>query len=203
MNYERTILEMLERIKTLEEKVNDLEDNNIPENLNYKADDIDSILKVKGRSSARNEIMEIFHNEYGFNVRKANRIEGSGIVILENSKTYNVKVSYSGSYPQFANEEVICSGWTTLSEKDINSKDFPFFIFVVADDTNKYHYFIFKQEDLINEFKYKVYDSHKRLHFYFRVKKNGSPVEVREIEKDMAAYYNNWKVFENINKKSV
>jgi len=200
MNYERTILEMLERVKTLEEKVNILEKYiDLSDNLDSEEiDDVTPVPKVSGRILSRNEIMKILRDKYGFNVRKANRTEGSGIVILKNGKPYNVKVSYSGSYPQFANEEVICTGWSTQSEKDINNPDFPFFIFVVADASNKYHYFIFKREDIINEFKEKEFDAKKRLHFYFRIKKDGSPVEVREIEKDMSSYYNNWTVFENI-----
>jgi hypothetical protein len=200
MNYERTILEMMERIQSLEEKVAMLEEfNHEVKNMDdEKVDAMTQESKESGRISSRNEIMKILHDKYGFNVRKGNRIEGSGIVISINGKPHNIKVSYSRSYFDYVNEEVICSGWHTLFEKEINNQEFPFFIFVVADAENKFHYFIFKRENIINVFDYKVYDSHKRLHFYFRVRKDGRPFELREIEKDMSSYYNNWTIFENI-----
>ncbi len=202
MNYERTILEMMERIKTIEERLEIWGEHNPKiENLddrNEEGDVMTQELKKSGRILSRNEIMQILRDNYGFNVRKANRSEGSGIVISKNGKQYNIKVSFSRSYPAYANEDVICSGWHTRLEEVINNQDFPFFIFVVADAENRFHYFIFKRQDIINVFHYKVYDSHRRLHFYFRVRKNGKPFEVREIEKDMSLYYNNWTVFENV-----
>jgi hypothetical protein len=200
MNYERIILEMLERIKTLEEKVTLLEEYNHELEVldDEEVDAVTQESKESGRKLSRNEIMKILRDKYGFSVRKGNRSEGSGIVISKNGKPYNIKVSYSRSYFDYINEEVICSGWHTLFEKEINNQKFPFFIFVVADAENKFHYFIFKREDIIKEFDYKVYDSNKKLHFYFRVRKDGRPFELREIEKDMSPYYNNWTIFENI-----
>lgn len=200
MNYERTMLEMIERIKTLEEKVAMLEEC-YREMENSDDEEVDAMTqesKESGRTSSRNEIMKILRDTYGFNVKKGNRSEGSGIVISKNGKPYNVKVSYSRSYFDYVNEEVICSGWHTLFEKEINNQECPFFIFVVADAEKKFHYFIFKREDITKVFDYKVYDSNRKLHFYFRVKEDGRPFEVREIEKDMSPYYNNWTVFENI-----
>lgn len=200
MNYERTILEMMERIRTLEEKVSILEEY-YHEMENLDDEEVDAMTqesKESGRTSSRNEIMNILRDQYGFKVRKGNRSEGSGIVISKSGKPYNIKVSYSRSYFDYVNEEVICSGWHTLFEKEINNPEFPFFIFVVADAEKKFHYFIFKREDIIKVFHYKVYDSNRKLHFYFRVRKDGRPFELREIEKDMNPYYNNWTVFENI-----
>lgn len=200
MNYERTILEMLERIKILEEKVTILEgyDHELENLDDEEVDAVTQESKESGRKLSRNEIMKILRDKYGFNVRKGNRSEGSGIVISKNGKPYNIKVSYSRSYFDYVNEEVICSGWHTVFEKELNNQDFPFFIFVVSDAENKFHYFIFKREDIIHVFDYKVYDSNNKLHFYFRVRKDGRPFELREIEKDMSPYYNNWTVFENI-----
>lgn len=201
MNYERTILEMLERVKTLEEKVNMLEDfkGDIENNIDEEEEEMTQVAKESGRKLSRLEIMKILSENYGFSVRKGNRSEGSGIVASKSGKSYNIKVSYSRSYFDYINEEVICSGWHTLFEKEIENEGFPFFIFVVADAEDKFHYFIFKREEIIKEFDYKVYDVNKKLHFYFRVKKDGRPVELRETEKDMRAFYNNWDAFSKLN----
>lgn len=202
MNYEKIILEMLGRIKDLEEKVDMLqeymreqEDNEGNESEDQDGENVTQETKESGRKLSRREIMRILKEKYGFSVRKGNRGEGSGIVATRDGKSYNIKVSYSRSYFDYVSEEVICSGWHTLFEKEIDNPDFPYFIFVVADAEQKFHYFIFKREDIIKEFDYKVYDANRKLHFYFRVRKDGRPFELRETEKDMSAYYNNWDIF--------
>lgn len=193
---------MLGRIKDLEEKVDMLQEyQREQENKEDKeGEDVGSENSVQetkesGRKLSRQEIMRILKEQYGFSVRKGNRSEGSGIVATRDGKSYNIKVSYSHSYFDYINEEVICSGWHTLFEKEIYNPDFPYFIFVVADAEQKFHYFIFKSEDIIKEFDYKVYDANKKLHFYFSVRNDGRPFELRETEKDMSAYYNNWNIF--------
>lgn len=203
MNYEKIILEMLERIKTLEEKVNIIGELNhdSEENTPYEPSETEKKsepVKESGRKLSRLEIMKILDKKYGLEVRKGNRSEGSGIVVTKDGKSYNIKVSYSRSYFDYIDEEVVCSGWHTLFEKEINNPDLPFFIFIVAGSDNQYHYFIFKREDIIKEFNYKVYDSNKKLHFYFRVTKEGKPLELREEQRDMSNYYNNWDVFSKL-----
>lgn len=198
MNYEKIILEMLERIKTLEEKVSILEEyDNTIEN----EDNIDSVateLKKSGKTLARQEVARILSEKYNFNVRKGNRSEGGGIVISKDNKDYNVKICYSRSYFEYIDEKVVCSGWHTLFEKEINNSNFPFFVFVVAGAENEFYYFMFRREDIIKEFSYKNCDSKNKFHYYFQIKEDGRPVESREIEKDMSGYYNNWDIFSNI-----
>jgi len=196
MNYEKVILEMLTRIKDLEEKVDMLQEYQQElQNKDEGEDDVTSgeEKKESGRKRTCREIMAILEEKYGYSVRKGNRSEGSGIVASKNGKSYNIKVSYSRSYTD--SDEVICSGWHTVFDKEIDNPDFPYFIFVVEGKEGEFHYFIFKREDLINEFDDKAYDANKKLHFYFRVTKDGKPLEVRETEKDMSAYYNNWDIF--------
>jgi len=202
MNYEKIILEMLERIKDLEEKVGMLEDFKVE--LEEKEDDVvteitsGSEKKESGRKLSRIEIMKILREKYGFEVRQGNRSEGSGIVISKNGKSLNIKVSFSRSYFEYAKEECIICGWHTLFEKEVNNPELPFFIFVVADAENKFHYFIFTREEIIKEFSYKKYDANKKLHFYFTIKKDGRPVDLREGEEDMSSHYNNWDKFKAI-----
>lgn len=200
MNYDKIILEMLSRIKDLEEKVSMLQDYQ-QELQNKDEDEIKTDLltekapKESGRTLTRKEIMNILEEKYGFNTRIGNRAEGSGIVISKNGESLNIKVSYSRSY--INNEEILCSGWHTLFEEEINNPALSYFVFVVEDEEGKFHYFIFKREDLINEFEDKVYDVTGKFHFYFRVKHDGSPIESRDIEKDMKTYYDNWEVFKD------
>jgi len=173
MNYEKVILEMLTRIKDLEEKVDMLQEYQQElQNKDEGEDDVTSgeEKKESGRKRTCREIMAILEEKYGYSVRKGNRSEGSGIVASKNGKSYNIKVSYSRSYTD--SDEVICSGWHTVFDKEIDNPDFPYFIFVVEGKKGEFHYFIFKSEDLINEFDDKTYDANKKLHFYFRVTKD-------------------------------
>lgn len=192
MKYDKIILEMLGRIQTLEEQVSMLVEKDAEKN-----EEAISETKESGRKLSRLEIIKILSEKYGLNARKGNRSEGSGVVVSKDDKSYNIKVSYSRSYPDYV-DDVICAGWHTLFEKEIDNEDFSFFIFVVGDTEHNYHYFIFKREDIIKEFDYKVYDANRKLHFYFRVKNDGRPVELREEEKDMSAFYNNWDVFSKL-----
>lgn len=192
MNYDKIIIEMLGRIQSLEEQVSSLMEKGSQK-------DEDSVIEAKesGRKLSRLEIIKILSEKYGLNARKGNRSEGSGVVISKAGKSYNIKTSYSRSYFDYV-DDVICAGWHTLLEKEIENDGFSFFIFVVEDAEHKYHYFIFKREDITKEFDYKVYDANRKLHFYFRVKNDGSPVELREEERDMSAFYNNWDIFSKL-----
>jgi hypothetical protein len=192
MKYDKIILEMLRRIQTLEEQVSMLVEKDAEKN-----EEAISETKESGRKLSRLKIIKILSEKYGLNARKGNRSEGSGVVVSKDDKSYNIKVSYSRSYPDYV-DDVICAGWHTLLEKEIDNEDFSFFIFVVGDAEHNYHYFIFKREDIIKEFNYKVYDANRKLHFYFRVKNDGRPVELREEEKDMSIFYNNWDVFSKL-----
>jgi hypothetical protein len=190
MNYDKIIIEMLGRIQALEEKVSSFMEKDAKKN-----EEAASESKESGRTLARLEIIKILGEKFGLNARIGNRTEGSGVVVTsKQGKLYNIKLFYSRSYPDYVNN-VICAGWHTLYEKEIDNDGFSFFIFVVGDTGRNYHYFIFKREDITKEFDYKVYDANRALHFYFRVKNDGSPVELREKERDMRAFYNNWDIF--------
>jgi len=91
MNYEKIILEMLSRIKDLEEKVDMLQDymnaqenNEDDENEELDSENLTQKKKESGRKLSRQEIMRILKEQYNFNVRKGNRSEGSGIVATRN-----------------------------------------------------------------------------------------------------------------------
>ena len=76
MNYEKIILEMLSRIKDLEEKVDMLQDymNAQENNEDDENEELDSEnltqKKESGRKLSRQEIMRILKEQYNFTVRK-------------------------------------------------------------------------------------------------------------------------------------
>jgi hypothetical protein len=203
MNYEKIILEMLERIKNLEEKVELLEEfRESFANTDEECEETDAVHlgnsgkenDISGKNKSRQEIMKILTNEYGFSVRKANRREGSGLVATKNGKSYGIKVSYSRSYFEYLDEELLCCGWHAVTKKDIENKNVSFYIFVVEGEKKDYHYFIFSREDLY-AYCFSQDDSpQKKVHLHFRVNREGMPYEARDGVTDMSAHYNNWKI---------
>lgn len=202
MNYEIVILEMLERIMKLEEKVNllekdrngcstsdeDEEPDGAPSKEAGKGNDI------SGRNRSRQEITSILTNEYGFRVRKANRNEGSGLVVTKNGKSNGIKVSYSRSYFEYLNENLICCGWHVITKKDVENKNVAFYIFVVEGENEEYHYFIYTRDELF-AYCFSNNDSDKKkVHLYFRVDRDGKPYEARDGVTDMSSNYNNWSI---------
>jgi len=199
MNYEKIILEMLERIKNLEEKVELLE--KFKEGFTGTNDeDAESDGQAgkgndtSGRNKSRQEITNILTNKYGFSVRKANRNEGSGLVATKNGKSYGIKVSYSRSYFEYLNEDLQCCGWHAVAKKDFENKNVAFYIFAVEGENEEYHYFIFRRDELYAYCFGKNDSPKKKVHLYFRVSRDDMPYEARVGVTDMSAHYNNWSI---------
>lgn len=205
MNYEKIILEMLERIKDLEEKVDALEDFKDE----FADDDANGVEtgsspsgqsnkngNISGRNKARQEIANVLTNQYGFSVRKANRSEGSGLVATKKGKSFGIRISYSRSYAkEYGPEDVQCSGWHAFTKQDIENNPASFYIFVVAgEESEEYHYFIFTKESLMDEYFSQIDSPKKAVHMYFRVNRDGWPHEARDGAVDMTAHYNKWSI---------
>lgn len=204
MNYEKILLEMLDRIKTLEEKVELLETfkAGFEEDLNAKDEEYDDVSAGQlskandpsGRNQCRQEIMNILKEQYGFSVRKANRSEGSGLVATKNGKSYGIKVSYSRSYFEYVNEDLQCCGWHAVTKADLENINISFYVFVVEGEDDEYHYFIFTREGLYADCFSKSDLTKKKVHLYFRVTRDGRAYEAREGDTDMSEHYNNWSI---------
>ncbi|MEG0332523.1 MAG: hypothetical protein RR437_08210 [Clostridium sp.] len=200
MNYDKIILEMLTRIQELEEKIAYLEDKvDFIGEVDCDTEDEDKTNvndeNSSGRSLARNEIIKILRDTYGYKARKANRAEGSGIVISDEIDSYRIKISYSRNYSERIDEETLCRGWHAISSDEILSEEIDYFICIVEEEGEKFHYFIFEREDLINEFADNGFESRNKLHLYLNVRKDGTVVENRGEEKNIIKYYNNWDIF--------
>lgn len=199
MNYEKVILEMLERIKDLEEKVDILEEfkrdlesgGQEPETPPGAGEEKNT---ESGRVRARQEVMHILKEKYDCSTRKGNRSEGSGVVATKNGKSYGVKVSYSKSYFDLTRGNYLCCGWHAMIKKEFDA-DFAYYIFVVAGENDELYYFMFTRDDLYNTYFTDRDPDNKKVHFYFRVDPNGRPHEDRDGETDMTAHYNNWDIF--------
>ncbi|MDR1709329.1 MAG: hypothetical protein LBS70_06370 [Candidatus Accumulibacter sp.] len=205
MNHDKILLEMLGRIKDLEEKVESLEE--FRERFESE-DDVDDESgrpegdprkragknAVSGRNKARLEITKILTDKYGFSVRKAYRDEGSGLVATRNGKSCGIKVSYSRSFFEYVNEDLQCTGWHSVTKKDVENANAAFYVFVVEGENDLFHYFIFTRNDLLDYCFSETDSPTKKTHLYFRVSRSGRPYEARDDMADMSRHYNNWSI---------
>lgn len=190
MNYEKIILELYDRVVSLEEKVTVLENQLTNKEIFVKVEEppVNPSEKIT-RNVSRNYVMDKLTAENpDFIITKGNRAANADILLTtdENEITYTLKAKFyhSKSFNEFP------SGWHTLHEDDLVNEDIHLFIFNVEFERSFYP-FLFSRQDLLVFVKDKTTDQNNLYHFYFHVNEN-EVVEVRDQKKDASIYYNNW-----------
>lgn len=192
MNYEKIILELYERVVSLEDKVSYLE-NQLASQKRVTTEEeqpIDSFEKIT-RNVSRNYVMDKLTTENPeFSITKGNRATKADILLEINQDeiTYTLKAKFyhSRSFKEFP------SGWHTVHEDDLVNEDLHLFIFNVEFE-KQFYPFLFSRQELLSFVKDKTTDQNNLYHFYFHVYKN-KVVEVRDQEKDASFYYNHWRL---------
>lgn len=203
-NYDSIVVELLSRVKDLEQKVQFLEEEiKKPTAQQVKAenelDEQDEEYKIT-RSVARQYVMDKIKKQYPIlNVQKGTRATGSGIILTLNSGDHkgtslNAKFYYSKSYEEFP------GGWHTVKQADLQNNNIDLHIFTVAHNDN-YYTFTFTQEHLRQYVQQKKLDSSNQYYFYFHIV-GGKQVESRDGERDVSYNYENWELIgETLNNK--
>jgi hypothetical protein len=197
MNYDRIILELMNRVQMLEEEVIEIKtkmtliDNDSNDDPDEEGEEQDEVT----RSQARDKAIIIINNKFpDYIVERASRKEGSGIKIHSpkpNSKKpifikfYHSKVHRTGD---------IEHGWHVVRLNDVRSTVIDFCLFSFVDSSGNWSYFLYEQDEVGM-----YYDEHRPnsnndiLHLYFVVK-NGRATEEREDKVDVTDHLNNWHV---------
>jgi len=183
MNYDSIIVELLGRVKSLEEKVGNLETQLFA--VVDEEDEQSNDFRVT-RSVARQFVMEKIVGKYPIlEVQKGNRASGADIIItLKNTDTtLKAKFYYSKSHLEFP------SSWHTVKKTD-RRDDIDLHIFTVSYE-DSYHTFLFSREELNQFISQKQRGSAGQFYFYFQLI-DGKVVEVRDGERDVNFYYEHW-----------
>lgn len=192
MNYEKIILDLYERVVSLEEKVIVLENQIASQKIPVKEEiPSDSFEKIT-RNVSRNYVMDkLVANNPKFSITKGNRAAKADILLktTENEITYTLKAKF---YHSKSFKKEFPSGWHTVHEEDLMNEDIHLFIFNVEFE-KQFYPFLFSRQDLLLFVKDKTTDQNHLYHFYFHVK-DYKAVEVRDQEKAASIYYNNWKL---------
>lgn len=199
MNYEKLILDLYERVVSLEETVSILQDQfgNKDTSVNKDEPAVDEVKKIT-RNVSRNYVMKELEAENpDFIITKGNRAANADILLetRKNEITYTLKAKFyhSKSFHNFP------SGWHTVHKDDLVNEDLSLFIFNVEFEGSFYPFF-FSRQELLLFVKDKTIDQNDLYHFYFHINKD-KVMEVRDQEKDASAYYSHWKLPTKIIKK--
>jgi hypothetical protein len=193
MNYDRIILELLDRVKSLEEQVEEIKSEL------YENDDSEAQENEQGtfsRKDGRQKVMDLIKEKFpDYAVSKAPRNQGSGIIVNTTNKTIVIKYYHSRTYKKNSGVE---HGWHSVDLDEIIGKIFDLCIFSVIDPKGILNYLIYEPDELG-----KYADTHRSgrtildapisniLHLYFEIK-DGKAMEIREDPVDVSDHLNNW-----------
>ncbi len=190
MNYERTILELIERVSAMEEKIDLLEqENRNKENLTLSP-------KKSTRNFTKDDVIRRIREElskYKITVRKGSNLEGGGLFLKYSDETEkHVLLKLSRNYvptnlTKF--EQFKWRGWHRVVHEDVPS--FEHYIFSI-EHNGEIDFFIMNQEQYISLTKGKTKDANSNYYFYFVEDLNGNIYEDRDEINDMRLYFNNW-----------
>lgn len=187
MSNDSIVLELFSRVQKLEQKVDFLEKK--IENQENVQDGIgeDQVRQtLVTRANSRDYVSDRLQQENPqFSIRKANREEGSGLVLTnDEGQKLILKYYYSRSFHDFP------SGWHTVDISDIESNAFDIYAFAVSYQ-EEYFVFFFTKEELKSYVSRKKLNSSTKYYFYFHIN-NGKIVEVRDDEFDVSKYFDRW-----------
>lgn len=189
MSNDSIVLELFSRVQQLEEKVRFLEGRVENQPYVYEENDEDQVKQTLiTRANSRDYVAERLKRENpGFNIRKACREEGSGLVLTRGQeKELILKYYYSKSFLDYP------SGWHTIDISDLENDNFDIYVFTVS-YKEEYFVFFFTKEELRSYVSKKKLNSTTKYYFYFRIQ-NNKIVEVRDDEYDVSHFYNRWNL---------
>jgi hypothetical protein len=181
MNYEKTLIELMERVLGLEERVDTLESKASNESAKPKVESLFEKESTYTRTEARAIYMRQFEetlNAAGYkNIRvfKANREQGSGILIDGDDlkRPVRVKFYFSKTYGDFSHKGdpdkvTEAMGWFSTDFSELNRRDIDVVVFCMPyiNDDETFFDFIFNTKDLLAYKKAHRSDDGDKLHLY-------------------------------------
>jgi hypothetical protein len=189
MSNDSIILELFQRVQKLEEKVQFLEGKIENQEIEQEEGDNEHQPQVLiTRANSRDYVADRLQQENPqFSIRKANREEGSGLVLTDDKDNKLIlKYYYSKSFLEFP------SGWHTVDISDLESDAFDIYVFNVS-FKDEYFVFFFTKDELKSYVQRKKLNSGTKYYFYFHIE-NGKIIEVRDDEYNVSKYYDRWEL---------
>ena len=188
MKYEKLLLDLMEKVAVLEERIELLEKKEKDSLIDYEEDTAD---KLSTRALVMNHFENILHKSTGFSMRKAKRAEGGGLILSNGEKELKVKLTVSKNFAS-EKEKLIYKwrSWHTLAENELDL--FDFYIFAIKPDDEDPNYFVFSKQQLRDLCNRKGIDSSGRYHFYFVQTLDHKTYENRDDNLPTDEYFNDF-----------
>lgn len=193
---EALLLELFERVKALELRVDRLEAERRAAEPVAPAPPADSatgsvprrtvLAWLQDRIQAENPAVQT--------VRKGRQAEGGGLFVVFPQRTVHVKVGVSKSY-----ETAWSAGWHTVSATEVQAPPYDVYVFVVTFPGGWDTYW-FSAAELTAFAADKPVDAAGLVHFYFH-RREGQVQEVRDGIRDVRPYWNRWTVLTELAQK--
>lgn len=192
MNYERTILELMERVSSMEDRI-DLLEKEVK-----TREELIMLPKESIRNFTKDDVVRIIQEElskYKITVRKGANIEGGGLFLkYPDGREKHVLLKLSRDYVPTNSkkfEQFKWRGWHRVRDEE-GASIFDDYIFSI-EHNGDIDFFIMNQEQYISLTEGKVKDTNSNYYFYFVEDFNGNIYEDRDEVNDMKLYFNNWK----------
>lgn len=187
MSNDSIVLELFGRVQKLEEKVRFLEGKLESQEFVKEEGNVEQVKQTLiTRANSRDYVADRLQQENPqFIIRKANREEGSGLVLTDDKGNKLIlKYYYSRSFRDFP------SGWHTVDISDIENNIFDIYAFAVTYQ-EEYFVFFYTSDELKSFVSRKKLNSSTKYYFYFHIE-NGKIVEVRDDEYNVSEYFDRW-----------
>lgn len=194
MNYDRIIIELMDKISSLEERVELLETELVVTN-----DGSDKEIEKMNRSFTKDDVINEIKEKlsrYNITIRKGSNAEGGGLFLTnEKGEQRRALLKLSRDYvptnpKKF--EGFQWRGWHRVSRE--SASVFDYYIFSIEHD-GELDFFIIDQKHYIELTKDKMTDKNDNYYFYFVEDQRGNIYEDRDEVNDMRPYFNNWEKF--------
>lgn len=196
MNYDRIILELMNRVQNLEEQVathsawissrDDEETDGTEENREGSYT----------RKQARDHVIRLIQNKYpNYLITTATRKEGSGIKIQKSMSNKPIFIKFYHSRSFIDKSGAFEHGWHVTRLTDVVGTNIDYCLYSLVDSSDNWNIFIFESEEIGKYHEEHRSDHGNVLHMYLSVQ-NSQGKELREETVDVTTHLNNWNVLQ-------
>lgn len=194
MNYDRILLELIDKMSSLEKRVKLLE----KENPDIEEETLMQTQEMI-RDFTKDDVISVIQDQllkYDISVRKGSNVEGGGLFLtFPNGTRKHALLKLSRDYVptnprKFS--QFKWRGWHRVVHED--TLTFDDYIFSIEHD-GELDFFIMDQKQYLELTKGKAIDKNSNYYFYFVEDQQGNIYEDRDDINNMKPYFNNWDNF--------
>lgn len=194
MNYDTILVELIIRVKKLEEELNNLKqsvyEDSTPVDRGGLEYDGKTFSRVQAREIAMEHLARLLPD---YSVQKSTRQEGGGIKLVSRFDDVMAPVLIKFSYSKCHKKKNEEHSWFTLQLSELE-ENIDFCIFAMLDTNEEWHYFILSREEVVGFCKTHHAPDGDKIHLFFTIE-DGQAYEIRYDKINTSWCWNNWSAF--------